>query len=215
MNKCIVLGCMGLIASMCHGSAGAWEDIEQMKRDISSYQTSGFTQEYFETIEQRIAATAGMRGANPAAREQIDNALCMLWTCENKLTTIRMIQEIRNENGKTIKSLNGLIGVIKSQFNAFTIALYGENARNDKDFTDLVLYTAFLHTNIKKYNPYYGFGSVVSSMLDLYEHTENPTIKQGIAAELKAIEHDDDIFGPYEDKIKDFSKSLRTILNKQ
>jgi hypothetical protein len=162
MNKYIVLGCIGLIASMCHGSAGVgavgpWENIEQMKQDISSYQTGGFTNQYFGTIRQRIEAIANvvMADRSPITQEkryQIDNALCLLWVCKSRLSDIKIIQKVRSENVSSnpaddiLGSLNNLIEIIRSGFDALIeIVKKGDH----KDFTDLAIYTAFLHTNIK------------------------------------------------------------------
>lgn len=153
---------------------------------------------------------------------RLEVALCILWICKNELSDIRIIQGVKNkDNESRLTSLDNLIEVVKNGFNDLVgiekAKISPENNKDstDKDSTDLVIYKAFLHTNIKKYNPYYGFDSVVANMLDLYGRTKNPTIRDIIVGELKEIGHDDGNFGPYGDKIKDFPRSLRTILGEK
>jgi hypothetical protein len=272
MNKYIVfvLGYMGLIMLMCHGSAGAqdtepWSNVQQMETDVSSYKADGFSPTYFAKIEQRIAATANVQVADknqltPLERNQIDNALCILWECKDRLSTITSIiasiQSVikqytleKNEEkvvaqgnlieqalvgantpfaidqrnpiaqalvrantlpAKVKKSVDALMQTIKSKFNEFAKRIY---KNDDKDYIDLVIFMAFLHGNLKQYNAFYSFGSVVAEILMLYEDTKNDQIKNMIKVELKAIPIQDKEIGLYGNKIKDFSKSLRTILS--
>jgi hypothetical protein len=219
-----------------------------MREDIGSYKVNNFASEYFVNINQLIQMTIQQaRQGLPKAKDsfvvdpfqaldprhqlidfsskgdsfRLEVALCLLWTWKSELVGIKMIQKIRNKDNRAIlQHLDNLIGIIKNQFVGLTEMLYGQDTGNNKDFVDLAIDRAFLHTNMKKYNPFYGFGSVVASMLDLYERTKIHTIKDTIVGELMEIKgkynrDDESNFGPYGDKIKDFSRSLRTILNRK
>jgi hypothetical protein len=107
------------------------------------------------------------------------------------------------------KSVDELNQTVQSKLGELTNLIY---KANDKEFVSLAIFMALLHKNLSKYDAFYGFGSVVADMLDLYEHTRNHQIKDMIKIELKKVPHEDRTFGPYDDKIKDFSKILKVIL---
>jgi hypothetical protein len=185
-----------------------------MREDIGSYKVNNFASEYFVNINQLIRMTIQQAQGDPAKAE---DTLCILWICKNELNDIRIIQGVKNKDNKPLlTSLDDLIGVVKNGFNDLVDTERAKiSPENNKDSTDLVIYRAFLHTNMKKYNPYYGFDSVVANMLDLYGRTKIHAIKDTIAGELKKIKHNDGNFGSHGDKIKDFPKSLRTILDEK
>jgi hypothetical protein len=224
------------------GSVEAWQDVQEMKKDMHSYMEGkvGFTPEYFKKIEQRIKATARVKAKdkkqfNREERDQIEHALCLFYLGKDDLRDTRSARKLWNKDKDDkviVESLNGLIELIDNQYNEhmeMVKAFYGENAKNDKDFTELALYRAHLHTNLKKYGPFCNFEDAVGSMIDLYEQTKISEIKEIIEKELKKIHYeynknDESFFGPHTGRglygkirIKEFSgkRILRYILNKR
>ncbi|MDR0417842.1 MAG: hypothetical protein LBH08_00145 [Puniceicoccales bacterium] len=252
-----VLGFMELVMvmPMCHGGkldddiddtsaanssslfVSGWSNIEEMEADIDSYRerSEGFSLEYMAHIKQRIEAMVDVDEGN---RDQIENALRILWVCRSRLSTIEsiiraIIRGINNgqytlgkkaEQGNPIalalqkaqiaptdgrKDMNDLMDVIESTSSQLAEVLYG---KSDKDFADLAIFMAFLYDNLKQYNSFYGFGSVLVDMLELYECTRNDGIRKIIKNELRKVPHGDGKVGPYGDKIEKFPRSLKRIL---
>jgi hypothetical protein len=203
-------------------SVSGWSNTEEMENDIYIYKTSkdGLSEEYFENLSLKIEATANMEiedGSQLNFNERLDNALCLLWGCRNSITNIKIIQQIKNPTHPVLKLINNLIEFLQNQFDGLmeiSKTVYEDPEADLKGFEELVLLKAFLHNNLKKYNPDFGFGSVVSSMLELYERTKNRTIKNEIRKELKGIDRVGDDFGPYGDEIKEFPKRFRGMLGK-
>jgi hypothetical protein len=226
-------------------SVKGWKDAKEMEADVRSYKTrpDGLSLKYAAYIKERIEATANVGVANrnqiiPRERDQIDNALCILWECRDSLDTIESILyatiygvnnrkytlEEKADQGDPIvlalqkaqitpvegqKNMNNLMDTIGSEAGKLAQTLYGNN---DEDFTDLAIFVAFLHDNLKQWNLSYDFASVLDSILELYESTKNKEIKKLIAIELKKIPCGSKTIGPYGDEIKEFSRSLRRIL---
>jgi hypothetical protein len=223
------------------GSVEAWKDLEEMDDDMHSYRKGkvGFPPEYFKKIEQRIKATARVKAKdkkqfNQEECDQIEHALCLFYLGKDWLRSTRSVRKLWNKDKDDkviVESLNGLIELIDNQYNEhmeMAKAFYGENAKNDKDFTKLALYRAHLHTNLKKRNLYYNFEDAVASMIDLYEQTKISEIKKIIEKELKKIHYeynkeDDSVFGSRslgyygQIRIKEFSgkRILTNKLNKR
>jgi hypothetical protein len=227
------------------GSVKGWKDVKEMRADVDSYETThdGLSSDYVAHIKQRIEATANVGVANggqvtPEKRDQIENALRILWKCRNDLGTARAIIDViiwyindkqstlkeEADQGNSIaqalqkakinpvngqKNMNDLMDAIESEASKLAQTLYGNN---DKDFTDLAIFVAFLHDNLKQYNLYHDFASVLDSILEFYESTKNNGIKEIIEEELKKIPRDGKEIGPCGDEIKEFPRSLRRIL---
>jgi hypothetical protein len=184
-----------------------WRNVDEMKADVRDDEERGFNKAYTDLIQEKIEATANVQVENSKnitakERERIDDAICMLWECENSLTNINFPKEIQ-------KKIDELLTLIENEMNKLAKNIYESQ---NKDYTDLALFMAFLHTNIKKYNAFFNFGAAVESALALYERTEDIRIKDIIKRELQGVECDDDTFGPYAEKIEEFSESLKGIL---